>query len=493
MALDVSQIVRVTTRIATGGVPRLAFNRGLLLTLDDGLAPSGSGKVRLFTSASDVLDALGAGVAYDAAAIWFAADPQPQGLYIGRWAEMDFDTILRGSTAARVFTTGVLNSANAAFSLNGNDVTVNLSSSSDGMDVATALQTAINSISGITGTVVEFANNQFTVTFNTPLAVQGGGLGNHSTAAATDQVAAALGLDAASVNYLPGTDAETAVEALNTILDSTSSGEPVYLLLAEDAQAQALTDDAIDDIRTWAQANEVVYGLRTTEDLLLTAGETTSEAALANAANQQYVAAAYTAPGQYPDIGLMARMSSQDFNQPASIISPVGDTLPGVEPVDLTSAQLAELARKNVNVYANVNGDGALLGGYTARTAYWLDAVVFLQWLRTELEAGIWRAMRASRRFTTGQLYDALTDVLETAVASGGLRPGGTVSAATKADIIQTTGNQRFDGTLSRGYLPWVQTTPTQADRDARIARFKVWVVGAEAIHSVVGDVTFTN
>ena len=37
MALDVSTFIDINATIATGGVPRLAFGRGLVLTIDDTL------------------------------------------------------------------------------------------------------------------------------------------------------------------------------------------------------------------------------------------------------------------------------------------------------------------------------------------------------------------------------------------------------------------------------------------------------------------------
>ena len=87
MALEQSTIVRITATIAAGGVPRLPFGRGLLITQDEAIAAGGSGKAVLVSSFNEANDLLSAGDALDAARTWFSADPIPQGVWLGRWAE----------------------------------------------------------------------------------------------------------------------------------------------------------------------------------------------------------------------------------------------------------------------------------------------------------------------------------------------------------------------------------------------------------------------
>ena len=103
--------------------------------------------------------------------------------------------------------------------------------------------------------------------------------------------------------------------------------------------------------------------------------------------------------------------------------------------------------------------------------------------------------MRGSRRLTPGIMYDVLP-------GGGGGRfqrrypmAGGVVNAQTKADIIATTGNQEFNGTLAAGYLIWVER-PSQAtaiSRENRIGRFKMWLAPAPAIHEVMGDIILSG
>ena len=88
MALDISTFVDITTQVAAGGVPLERFGRGLLITTDDALSAGGSGKVQLYTTLNGFSGDFDAGDAMDAASVWFSADPIPQGLWVGRWADV---------------------------------------------------------------------------------------------------------------------------------------------------------------------------------------------------------------------------------------------------------------------------------------------------------------------------------------------------------------------------------------------------------------------
>ena len=144
-----------------------------------------------------------------------------------------------------------------------------------------------------------------------------------------------------------------------------------------------------------------------------------------------------------------------------------------------------------MSVYTRVGGLPTFLGGYTSRDAHWADSVWWLIWMKSRMESTIWSSMRGSRRFTNGLLFDALTEAFQGGVRNGGIRPG-QVDAATKADIIQTTGNDAFDGYLTTGYLAHI-VPPSVSDVENRIGRFKAWAKGAPAIHEVFGDLTFAN
>ena len=495
--VDASTFVQVRTTVEAGAVPRLAFGRGLLVTTNSRLHAGGTGKMRLFDSIADANEAVGSDSdAAAAAAIWFGADPAPQGLYVGRWASADVPTTLTGAAVTASAGSPPLDAANASFVLNGVEVSVDLSSAATYAAIATAVQTAIQAAGTSTpfsGWTFTFDTDRFVLTVDGSDTITGGALTDTADAADTD-IAAALGMAATSdAVYVVGHDAETIGDAVDEMFGVATGAMPVYVMLAADVPDAVATADTRTTLAAHAQASgDYVFGLLDTADQALVTGNTTSHNALALAAQQDKVAAAYGPAGQKPDVGLMALMSGQNFDLPASIISAHGKTMPGVTGADLTGAQLTELERTRTNTYAVVGDTPRALGSYTSRNGYWLDAVVWLLWLRSAVEARVWNTLTASRRYTNGLLFDDLTRILELGVRNGGIQPGGTVSAATKADIRAATGNQDFDGVLTAGYLIHINPLD-QADRDNRVARFTVWLVGSEAIHRVFGDIRFTN
>ena len=492
--VEISDLISITTRVAVGGAPLRPFGRGLLLTTGDGIAAGGSGKARLFADVDEVRAAFGPGDVTDAATVWFSADPPPQGLWVGRWANVDVDTTLEGSDPAG-FESGPLDAANGSFTINGETVaSIDLSSADTGAAVATAVQTALRGATGFSQAAVAFADGRFTITLDGPGEIDGGRLGNTADTGDTD-IADSLGMGPnATPTYHQGSDAETAASAVGEIVALTGSGAPVAVMLADDVP---ITDPvASGDTRTllsdYVETAELVGLFRDGAAQTLATGDTTSLGALAYAASKGESAFVYSTAG-LPDVGLGAIMSAQNLDNPQSIITAHGKALPGVTPTVITSAELDELERKRMSVYTSVGGQSAMLGGYTSRDGYWLDAVWFLMWFRNRMRNAIWAAQRRSRRFNRAMLTYELAQVAEAAVRNGGLQPNRRVNSALQSDIIASTGNTSFDGVLSAGYLVWVDPSPPAADLENRVARFKLWCTGSDAVHKVFGDLVFQN
>ena len=491
--VEISELINITTRVSVGGAPRLPFGRGLLLT-NTGLGGSGASKVRLFASVDEVRTVFGSGSVTDAATVWFSANPPPQDLWIGRWVDVEINTRLVGSTPAAV---GSLAASNGSFTLNGQNVTFDTSGDGSFTAVASRIQSAIQGVSGFSTAVFAYTDNRFVLTLGNSEAITDGHLGDTMSESDTD-LADLLGMGPASTpQYLPGSPAESAPAAIGAILGQITSGDPTVVIVAPGTpltDPQASNGDIRESIAAYAEANDLIFPMLDTGEQVLVSEEATSQAALAFARNQGQVSAVYSIPGQLPDVGLAALMSAQNLDNVQSIITAHGKVLPGVLPTPITSkAALAELERKRVNVYTMVGGQAAVVGGYASRPGYWLDAVWWLAWFRNRIRTAVWNAQRRSRRFSRAMLAYELSQVAEAAVQNGGLEPGRKVNSALQAEIIASTGNQRFNGVLSAGYLVWVDPMPSQADRDARIARFKLWGTGGDAVHKVFGDLVFQN
>ena len=127
------------------------------------LSAGGSGKAQLFANINEVTKVLSTGDAMDAATVWFSADPQPQGLWIGRWADTDVATSLEAGAAPSVAATvAPLDSSNGTFTVSGTTVTTNLAATTTYATIAAAIQTQIVAIGGVfSGATFTFAGGRF--------------------------------------------------------------------------------------------------------------------------------------------------------------------------------------------------------------------------------------------------------------------------------------------------------------------------------------------
>lgn len=499
MALDVRTFIDVRTIIQTGGVARRPFGRGLLLTTDDRLSAGGSGKARLFNSLASVEAVFDSGPVLDAATVWFSADPVPQGLWVGRWA---FDTVNSSLTGGLPALANAFTSNDYSFRISGTDVTgIDLSGASTYTAIASAIQTALQGETGYTQATVTFTEGRFIIVTNTnPIA---GGFLEAATSSDGTQVGTNLvplvAMGEGQPEYLEGHAAETAVAALSAIRTLAGAGAPVALMLDSGVPLTLGSPpnevDTRETLAASAEANDMVFGLLDTDAGALVAQEGTSHGYGAFSRNQGQVFSVFDNVGAKPDVGGLAFMSGIDLSKPKSLATPHAKAIPGVAPSLIDDVQYAELARKRVNVVATVGGSARLVGGFTSRPDYYLDSVWWLMWLRDEVVSAQWAAMGASRRLTTAELLDALSEVFGQGIENGGIQPGGTVNAATKADIIDVTGNSAFDGTLSAGYLIWVERPSNRSaiDRANRRANWKAWLAPTEAIHNVSGDIVLSG
>ena len=500
MALDLSTFFDITTQVAAGGVPLERFGRGLLITEDDALSAGGSGKVQLYTTLNGFSADFDAGDAMDAATVWFSADPIPQGLWVGRWAATNVSTSLRGGTPAVVTDFSL---TNYSFAINGMNISpIDLSTAGTYDAIATAIQTALAGVV-MGATVTHAADTGFTITLADASVIDPPYLTTAMAGTPLIPVGAdlvpllAMGETDAPL-YRQGHDTESVADAATEMVGFATSGAPVAIMLADDApltDSLPATGDTRENLAAWASAGDYVFFQLDTSDQALVAGDATSVTALAFSRNQGQVAATYGKDGTKPDVGLAAFQSAQRLDNAASIATAHLKAIPGVEATDITATQYAELKRKRASVVTMVGGLSSLAGASTSRAGYWLDAQWWLLWLKNRTANGLFNAARGSRRLTPGIMYDTLTEVARAGVSNGGIMPGGTVNAQTKADIIATTGNQEFNGVLTAGYLIWVER-PSQAtaqSRENRIGRFKEWLAPAPAIHEVMGDIILSG
>ena len=507
--LRIDEVIDISTTVQSGGTIRTEFGTGFLLTERGEIPAGGSGKCRYFRSLSEVTDVFGSTgqIAHDAG-VWFGADPAPKGLYIGRWSRQDVNTkLITGSISASQSEVATI--TNGSYRLNGEDDTgISFSGTGDGenwTNISNHLAEQLSTITG-TGTVSATYNpttKKITIDFGTT-----NNIGQFSTSESSigTDLTNTFALTAGSgAEYLQGNPTETVTEAVSSCVSLATGGAPTALMIAGDLPNTYGTNskNVKTEMRTFAQSGDYMFAMMSTDSSALVPNDSTSDLASTYSSQQSHVIPIYSRSNTEgsenypprPDIGIMAKLSSQNFNLPASIISLVPKAIPSVGTTIVNTSQLLELERKRASIYTMVGGLPSFLGGMTAKDGIWADAQWWLLWLKNETERTLFEAMRSSNRLSNTLLIDSISSVMNKAVQSGGAKLGGKVSDTIRDDIRATTGNLNFDGTLQSGYVLWVDPpqNQTDADRAARVSRFKVWIAPSEAIHSITGSIILSG
>ncbi|MCY4668285.1 MAG: DUF3383 family protein [Rhodococcus sp.] len=502
----VDSIIRVTSSVLSGGVALARpFGAGLLITTDDTLPAGGDDKIRSFETASEASGYFPARSAVLAAVqAWHAQSPAPQPLYVVRWANASVSTTLVGANIADSGTPANLATpipANAAFKIDGGtDIELNSAQTTTVSNAASRLQAALRGagddrFTGVTVTAVNGRMNLVLAGASTISASFGAPDGGANAAEL-------LGLDSGASTVLRiGSDAETVTRCIEVA--ETLQPNKFYFVArdngtpATDPVSRRPTDSAISE---HAGDNGLFFFMQSTGDGVLTAGETTSRAAIVSALESARTVGTWSRVAATKHISAAAKLSAVDLDQPDSLITLKFRSLTGETADSLLPAEAAELNRKRLNRYTTVSGVPIYSEGYTFDPDTWADVRFWLDWLTSSLETKLFELLVNNGRvpftqFGMALIKDTMTRVLENGVKNGGIAPG-TVSAAMRREIQLTTGNAGFDGNLTNGYLIWCKplSTLSQTDRDARIApKAYVWLKGSSAIHFVDIALTFEN
>ena len=500
---EISEFIKVSTKIATGGVPKQLFGLGLLITVDATRPAGGADKVKKYSNISEVGDDFGSATdPYEAAQAWFSQDPKPQALYITRWSTATVNTEL--TAGADNASLGNLQDAAGSLRFLGEDFTgIDTSASADLAAVASTVQAALrgssNSVLNNVDVVYDSGTSRFKIELSgtAPLATP-----YMEEAASGNDLSGGLGFQQSqNPVYREG----SAAEGIGTCIDVTLRHMPEvpYYLFMDNGCPQVYSDDrSAAELSDRAEAGDFMAFIQETAEGAETANEGATDAAIAFSSQYNRTHTSYsTFADDHKHISAAALYSAQNFDQPGSVITGMGKTLPGQKADPLGSTAIAELFRKRVNIYTNVSGLPTYAEGWNAKAGIWTDARIWIDWLGNEIERSIWNLIRSTSRvpatpYGIAQIRETLAKVMEKGVRNGGIGVGLAVSPTMKAEIRQITGNYDFDGTLINGYLIHIGSLAdqTQADRDSRLAPpIKIWAKGSNAIHRANIDLVFEN
>ena len=494
---DITSIVDVQIQLDTPGTPRRDFGKTLLLTTDAGvLDATGSGRVRQYTKYSDVEAAYGTTVK-DAAAAYFAQDPRPNALLIGRRASGAVNHEVRGGAPSAV---GTINDVNAgSFRFAGVDFTgTDFSSANAYADVASTLQAKIrgqSSAPDLSAATVRYqaSPSRFVVSTLATIDEVDGVFGAHSSGTGTD-VSEILGLTAGEgATFHPGGGSEAVGDSLSAILGlSGVAFSQFFLDPAQDGSADMVAAGR------WANANRRFFYAASSEASVLSSADQSGTQAHALAElDHRYAAGIYSRTADGKAAAMAGYFSSINFDTSGSLRTGNLADLVGTADDVFTATEEALIGAIKFNF---TGYDGRMVPGNTLAAATdWIDVRLWATWFQDALQTDIFAQLAGNRIPLTNAglqiLKDTITKVCEQGIVNGGIAPSGEATADMKAEIRQVTGNDDFDGQMSKGYLVWVPSiaTLTKAQRAARTApAFRIWCLGGGFIHGVEVNVSFT-
>lgn len=478
--LSVSRLIRVAINLAP--LAAQGANLNALLVMGSSDVIDVSERMRIYTDAASVATDFGTSAPeYKAAALYFAQSPQPQQLYVGRWAKTATAGLLRGGVLSALEQTLA---TWTAITSGGFKVTI------DG-----ALKT-------LTGLNFSGASNLNSVASTITTAL--GAAGTCTWDGSRFRIVSATTGAASSVSYAIAPASGTDVSSLLKLTSATASA-PVDGVAAENIDACVasfldrfstqffglmVADTALADAQHLAVAALIeadqrhIYGVSTSSTTLLDSTVTNDIASVMKAAGYRYSCVQYSQI-PYAVASLFGRAFSVDFNANRSTITLMYKDEPGVTYEVLTASQAATLKDKRANVFAYYTNSTAIVQDGVMSGAAYFDEIHGLAWLRNRIETDVYNLLYTSTSKVpqTDEGNHLISNKIEGALIAAGnnglIGPGTWTSGG--------FGSLKTGDFLPAGYYVYVPTLASQAqsDREARKSvPFQIAVKLAGAVHT---------
>lgn len=492
--LAVSDVISVSVTLTPVAVAFRNFGAMMVLGSTDG-AIDVSERLRQYSDIGGVAnDFSTTDPEYLAAQLFFSQSPQPNTLYIGRWAQSATKGVLHGGllTSAQqvmsnftVITTGSLH-----LSIDGvaHDIT--------GVDFSGA--TNLNGVASILQTAIDLQFSSAVVKWNATYSrfnIYSGTTGASSSVSYA--TAAGTGVDISSLLRLQtgqalapvaGIVAETLAQALTTLADISADWYGVGLGVASQPNDAALIAGA-EVIE--AQGFSRILAVTTNEANVLTASDSSDIASQLKALSLSRTLVQYSSSNAYAGMSILGRIATVNFGGSNTMLTVMFKQEPGVVAETLTETQAAAAKAKNCNIFVNYNNGKAIIQPGVMANGYYIDERHAADWFQNFLQTNLWNLLYTSptKIPQTDAGNNQLVNVIESSCVqarqNGWVAPG-VWNSPGFGQLAQ------FDELLT-GYYVYAPpvATQAQADREARKSvPFQVAVKLAGAIHSVDCAVT---
>ena len=463
LGLPVSSLINVNVNLQPLAAQTNNFN-SLMIVGDSNVIDVGQ-RYRSYASISAVANDFGTSAPeYAAALLFFSQQPQPNQLYIGRWAQAATAGLLKGailtSTQQALANFTAVTNGGVNFTINGtakNLTGLNFSGATNLNGVASIITTALGSSGSCAWT-----GSQFIVTSATTGASST--LGYAAAGAGTD-VSGLLGLtQAAGATVVNGVVAESALAAVQALDSLAINWYGVMFATPDIVDADRLA------VAAYIQATQHIFGVSTSNTAVLNAATTTDIASLLMSGGYTRTVVQYSQI-PYAIASLFGRAFTTDFTQSNSVITLAYKQEPDVNPEGLTSTQQAALIAKRCNYFASYsNGTAILMNGVMSGPAYF-DEIQGTDALANAIQTNVYNLLYGTATKVPqtdegeAQIVNVIEATLVSYVANGLLAPGTWTTTG--------FGTLNYGDLLPKGYYVYAPATALQA-ASARAARFSV-------------------
>lgn len=479
--LSVNRLINVDVILTPQAANFAAFDT--LLVMGDSDVINVRERIREYNDIDAVAEDFGVNAPeYDAALLFFGQVPQPDTLYIGRWARLGTAGLLIG---------GELSAAQQAIAnwnvINDGSLTVTIDGGAtqqlENLDFT--LETNLNGVADVitaalAGATCTWDGERFTITSGTT------GVGSTvsfvTPGISGTNIASQLKLTEALARYVvDGIAAETAEEAV-AIMDGLQTA---WYALTFGTPNITNNDHLAIAAYIQAATNPHIYGVTSADEDILDPEDDTDIASQLKELSYtrtfvQYSEAAYAAASFF------GRALSVNFAGNNTTLTMMYKIEPGVAPADLTATEASALQDKRCNVYVNYNNDVAILQYGTMAGPAYFDEIHGLDWLKNQIQTNVFNLLyttptKIPQTDAGNQMIGTVIDAACAAGVNNGLiGPGQWNSAG--------FGQLAYGAFLEKGYYIYIPpiSSQAQASREARESvPIQVAVKLAGAIHTV--------
>lgn len=430
MSISISDLISVQIAVAPNAVATDGF--GPLIFMTKEFTPVAAElPVRSYSSLKEVQNDFPAGEIYNAASAYYGQKPMPKTFLVGAITQTSTTPAspakLVGTVAAVLADVKLVTSGGFSVSISGRNFSMSALDFSGATDLD-AVVTILNSklkVETDKATDMNYSTlfSQTAGKFSMTTTLTGS---KASISIPTGTAATALKLVSANTPTMtPGTDAKSIAIDLANAMNANKWFFYVALERSLRADAQQM------ETAKWCEASGKVFGWADTDPNILKVGTANSfkQAKEMQLRNTLCVFDASQNGNQYPEISILARAATVNFNVANSVIILAFKKGPTISTADLTSGQLAALQSYNGNAFISVEENVMFYNGKMA-DGTWFDTVQGVEWLTQKVRNNVFNLFYQSTTkipwTDTGvaMVNQQVTNALELARTNGLIAPG---------------------------------------------------------------------